>query len=199
MMMSVLQTIYSVPFWFGAGAGIILWILYCRAKARYEDRRHPLPDGRRHYPNTISKVWVAGLAAVLSIGYVLLTAQNTQDQTIRLTKQVAKCWQESYQATRAQIRINTENDVISRRQMDLQREYDRDTSEFWKNLVAPPGDLAREDVNSPARQAWGLRLSIKYQAEIDRLGTQFDDLVNQRAALDVERKQHPLPETTCGK
>lgn len=197
MIMSVLQTIYSSPFWFGAVAGIILWNVYSRAKVRYADRHDP--ENGPHYPSSISKVWIAGLAAVLSIGYVLLTAQNTQDQTIRLTKQVAKCWQESYQATRAQIRINTENDVISREQQALQRLFDRASSDWLKQLVSPPGDLANQDTNSPARKAWGLQVTAEYQDKLNDLGAQSDELVNRRTQLDVERKQHPLPETTCGK
>lgn len=198
-MIHILQVVYSLPFLVGAIAGSVLWKLYCRQKARVLDRRYPLPDGARHYAAHMSRVWVAGLIAVGGLGYVLLTAQTTQDQTLRLTHNVARCWKESYDAAKAQIEINGENDGISRKQQNLQRDYDRATSEWLKALVNPPGDLADESTNSPARQAYGLQLTAQYQAAINRMGAQFDALVNERAALDAKRQAHPLPETSCGK
>jgi hypothetical protein len=136
---------------------------------------------------------------VLVLGYILLTAQEAQTQAVAVAKDAARCWSEAYKSTKAQIDLNAENDKITRQQQSLQRDYDRDTSNWLKDLVAPPGDLAVQDTNSPARQLYGLQRSAEYQAQIDDLGRQFDDLVNQRVQLDQRRAQHPLPETTCGK
>jgi hypothetical protein len=173
--------------------------VYWHQQRNWLDQHHPLPNGERHDGRHISRIWIAGLAAVLSLGYVLLTAQKTQDQTIALTRSVARCWQESYESTRTQIRINRENDLISRQQQGLQRDYDRATADWLKALVNPPGDLANQPTNSPARQAWGLDITGQYQAQLNALGAKSDQLVNQRNELDVERAQHPLPEATCGK
>lgn len=194
-----LNTIYSWPFWIGSACSMILWKLYCRQKARWLDRYHPLPNGAKHYVSHINRLWIAGLAMALSIGYILLTAQLAHDQTVALAHRVARCEAENYRQTKANIDLNAQNDVITRKQLELQRQYDRDTSEFWKSLLAPPGDLAHQSTDSPARQAWGMQVGALYQAQIDDLGTQFDGLVNQRKQLDYERAQHPLPEATCGK
>jgi hypothetical protein len=199
VMLKVLETIYSLPFFYGALAGTVVWKAYCLAKARLLDRHNPLPDGQRHSTRRMSRQWLAGLAAALSLGYVLLVTARSEEHTHQLNREVERCWAESYRNTNAQIEINQQNDIITRQQLELQREYDRDTSQFWKSLVSPPGDLAHQDVNSPARQDWGLQLSVKYQAQIDQLGAQFDDLVNQRHDLDVKRENNKLPETTCGK
>jgi hypothetical protein len=195
----VLSQVYSLPFFSGAVVGFTCQRIYCAQKARWQDRHHPLPDGTKRSPEHISRIWIAGLAAVLSLGYVLLTTNKTHDETLDLTRDVARCWQESYQATRAQIKINAENDVISRQQQGLQREFDRATSDWLKSLIAPPGDLAEQDTNSPARKAWGLEVTGQYQGKLNELGARSDELVDRRNDLDSERAKHPLREVTCGK
>lgn len=196
-MIHILQIVYSLPYLIGAVSGALLWKLYCKQKARWEDRYDP--DGAPHYANHVSRVWVAGVIAVGGLGYVLLTAQTTQNRTLQLTDNVARCWRESYQSTKAQIDINRQNDLISRQQQGLQRDYDRATSDWLKDLVNPPGDLMNQSTNSPARQVWGLQRTAQYQTVLNDLGAKSDDLVKQRAQLDAERAQHPLPEATCGK
>jgi hypothetical protein len=199
MLTKILDMIYSIPFFSGAVIGLIFQRGWNRYKAHWEDVHHPNPDGTCHYPDQISRVWLAGLVLALSLGYVLMTAQVTHDQTIALTKRVAQCWQESYQSTRAQIKLNAENDLISRQQQELQRNYDRATSDWLKALVNPPGTLSTMDPNGPERRAWGLQITAEYQGKLDDLGKQSDSLVQRRNALDIERAQHPLPESTCGK
>lgn len=202
----ILEHIYTWTCFWSALAGWVARLMFVRSRAKWLDKHEPLPDGSKHRVDRVSKVWLAGAAGLLTLGYVLLTAQKSADQarsnqqhTIELTHKVAQCWSESYQATKAQIRINAENDAISRQQQALQRLFDIASSDWLKQLVQPPGDLAKMDTNSPERQAWGLQVTAQYQAKLNDLGAQSDDLVKQRAALDVERKQHPLPETTCGK
>jgi hypothetical protein len=198
-MIHILSYVYSLPFFIGAVCGLTLQRLYCKQKRVWLDRHHPLPDGGKRAAEHLSRVWIAAVAAVLSLGYVLLTAQATHDETIALTRKVAQCWQQSYLATRAQIKLNAENDIISREQQGLQRDYDRASSEWLKSIVNPPGDLGSKPSNDPERQAWGLEVTAQYQAKLNELGSKSDDLVNQRNALDGERAKHPLPEVTCGK
>lgn len=199
MMIKILDTVYSLPFFLGAVVGTIFWTIYCHQKAHWQDKHYPLPDGRRRYVNHISRVWLAAMALTLSLGYILLTAQKTHDQTLQLAKNVAECWAESYQAAKANIDLNAQNDIISRQQQELQRDYDRATSDWLKLLVNPPGELANQPTNSPARQQWGLQITAQYQTKLNDLGTEYDDLVNQRKTLDNERAARPLPETKCGK
>jgi hypothetical protein len=194
-----LSIVYSLPFFLGAVIGFGLQRIYCHQKMVWLNKHHPLPDGSKHRVDHISRTWIAALAAILSLGYVLLTAQTTHDQTIELAKGSTRCWQESYINTKAQIKINAENDSISRQQQALQREFDIATSDWLKSLVNPPGDLANQPTNSPDRQAWGIQVTGIYQDKLNDLGVKSDDLVQQRAALDAERAKHPLPETTCGK
>jgi hypothetical protein len=198
-MLRVLGTVYSLPFFLGALAGTILWLLYCRAKARYLDRHEPLPDRARHNVARMSRQWLAGLCMVLSLGYVLLATARAEEHTTRLNEDVTRCWQETYQQIRAQVLINSQNDRVTREQQNLQREYDKDTSNWLKKLVNPPGDLANKLTTDPERQRYGIRVSLEYQAQLDDLGRRFDALVAQREELDKERAQHPLPEERCGK
>src|ERR1700749_2830860 len=109
MITHLLTQIYSLQFFCGAAIGIAGQRLYCRQKREWLDRHYPLPDGSKRAVEHLSRIWIAAAAAVLSLGYVLLTAQQTHDQTIALTKDVAKCWQQSYLNTKPQIRINAEN------------------------------------------------------------------------------------------
>lgn len=198
-MIKVLDTVYSLPFFCGALTGTVLWLLYCRAKARYLDRHNPLPDGHRHAVARMSRQWLAGLCAVLSLGYVLLSTEHAEMHTARLNQQVTQCWSETYHQIKAQVEINAQNDAVTREQQQLQREYDEDTSTWLKTLVNPPAELANLSPNSPERQAWGIKITTEYQTRLDDLGRQFDDLVARRANLDKERATHPLPEARCGK
>lgn len=192
MMLTVLSTVYSLPFAIGAVVGFMFRTIYCHAKARWLDRNYPRSDGSRHPVEHISRVWIAGLVAVLSVGYGIYSSE-------KLSSDVHRCWSEQYNQTKANIDINAQNDGISRKQQDLQREYDRDTSDWLKALVTPPGDLANQETNSPARQAWGIQVTLDYQDKLNKLGARFDDLVHQRQVLDQERAEHKLPESVCGK
>jgi hypothetical protein len=194
-----LEVVYSRQFLFGAIAGSIVWKLYCYTKAHYEDKHHPLPGGRKHAQARMSRVWLAGLSALLSLGYVLLITGHTEQHTETLNRNVTTCWHETYLQLKAQVEINAENDGISRQQQVLQRQYDEDTANWLKDLVNPPGDLATEPSNSPDRQAYALQRTAEYQGQLDDLGKQFDDLVNQRKDLDRQREAHPLPEAKCGR
>jgi hypothetical protein len=195
----LLDQIYSWPFFIVAFAGFGFQRLYCIQKMNWLDKHHPLPDGAKHRVGHVSRVWLAGLLAVVSLGYVLLTAQKTHDQTIGLTNDVGKCWTENYDNTKAQVKLNQENDQISRQQQNLQRQFDIATSDWLKALVNPPGTLKNEPTNSPARQAWGLEITGVYQNKLNDLGGQSDALVQKRKDLDDERAKHPLPEAKCGR
>jgi hypothetical protein len=199
VILNILEDIYSWPFFFGALAGSILWKLYCRTKAHYEDVHHPLPNGQRHTQARMSRVWLAGLSAALSLGYVLLITGHIEERTATLNRNVTTCWHETYLQLKAQVEINAENDGISRQQQAIQREYDEDTAAWLKDLVNPPNGLAEQPTNSPERQAYNLSRTLEYQANLDDLGHQFDDLVNQRKVLDKQRAAHPLPEAKCGR
>ena len=198
-MLKILETIYSLPFLYGALAGTVLWLLYCRAKARFLDQREPLPGGQQHSVARMSRQWLAGLCALLSLGYVLLVTEKTELHTAKLNADVARCWTETYQQIKANVLINAENEQITRQFLDLQRQYDEDTSNWLKSLVSPPGDLVNQPTNSPERQAWGLKVSIAYQVRLDDLGRQFDVLAARRAELEHERAEHQLPEARCGR
>jgi hypothetical protein len=198
-MLHILEIIYSAPFFWGAVVGTVIWKLYCRNKNRILDRDHPLPDGQRHAVGRMSRLWLAGLIMVVSLGYVLLAVSRTEEHGSQLNQDVTRCWQETYQQIRAQVQINGQNNDVTRRQLALQREYDEDTSDWLKSLVTPPGDLAGQPTNSPQRQAWGVKVSIQYQTKLDDLGRRADALVQERDNLDKDRARHPLPEARCGK
>lgn len=195
----VLENVYSWPFLLGALVGAGLWILYCRQKARYLDRNQPLPHGQRHAVARMSRQWLAGLCAVLSLGYVLLATDKAETNTERLNRQVSNCWSETYQQIKTQERINGENDSIVRQQLELQRDYDRATSDWLKALVNPPGNLASLPTTDPVRQQYGIDITARYQVRLNELGAKADDLRAKRDDLDRQRAANPLPEARCGK
>jgi hypothetical protein len=199
MILHLLELVYSPACFIGIVGGTGFWLLYCRAKSRLLDQHEPLPEGKHHAVARMSRQWIAGLCALGSLGYVLLTVGRTEEHTAQLNEDVTRCWQETYQQIRAQVLLNAQNDGVSRKQQALQREYDEDTSDWLKKLVNPPGDMATQPTNSPERQQYGIDVSLVYQGQLDDLGRKFDGLVAQRKALDKERAQHPLPEARCGK
>lgn len=205
-MLPVLTTIYSLPFLIGSMMGFVLHRLYCYQKVRWQDRNHPLPEGEHRRISRISRIWIAGLVLVMTLGYVLLTVAKTEQHTAQneqhtaqLNEDVKRCWAESYLQAKAQILLNQQNDLVTRALQAVQRDYDRATSDWLKDLVNPPGDLANQDTQSPSRKAWGLQRTAIYQAKLNDLGKQVDDLNNQRVRLDQERAAHPLTEPLCGK
>lgn len=199
MFLYILEQIYSWRFLIGAVCGAGLWMLYCHQKARYLDRHYPLPDGKRHAIARMSRQWIAGLCAVLSLGYVLLATDKAQNTTSRLNAEVTRCWTETYQQIKTQVQINAENDTIVRKQEELQREYDRATSDWLKALIQPPGDLANLPTTDARRQQYGIDITARYQLRLNNLGAQADELTAQRDGLDKQRAEHPLPEARCGK
>lgn len=177
-------------------AGVVARRAWCVARNKYLDRVDPANAPHKDSAKVIVLAWGITLLAIIYIG---VQTQATYTTTVKLTRDVARCWTESYQSTKAQIDINQQNDVTTREQQELQRQYDRATSDWLKLLVNPPGPLADQPTTSPDRQKWGLEITAEYQAKLDDLGAKFDALVKRRAQLDRDRAAHPLPETTCGK
>lgn len=177
-------------------AGCLTWRSYCWLKNRYLDKVDP-----EHAPHrgALKMVVIAWGILFSGIFYIGVQTQNAHDQTVKLSDNVTRCWSETYQQVRAQVELNAQNDAVSRAQQALQREYDEDTAVWIKELIAPPGDLATQPTNSPERQAYGIKVSEQYQAQLDDLGRRFDQQVAQRKALDAKRAAHPLPEARCGR
>jgi hypothetical protein len=196
MMMPDLTSLFSLVGVLDFGIGFMLRALYCRLKNKMLDRWYPEDAPHR---SVMKMVVVAWGIAIIGIFYTGVQTQHTHDQTLALANNVSRCWAESYTQTSAQIDLNAQNDKISRQQQALQREYDRATSFWIKSLIAPPGELADQDTNSPDRKAWDLQVTAEYQDTLNDLGAQSDALVDQRKALDDARAKHPLPEATCGK
>lgn len=188
-MTSILGWVYQTPgFLLGYAAAIGLQHLIWRQQRLYLDKHHALPDGARRPVRRISRTWWATMVALFGLGYVMFSVNTTHDQTVSLAKDVARCQQESYQATNAQIKLNADNDLISRTQQNLQREFDVDTSNWLKDLIAHPGDTN-----------YAISATTAYQDQLNDLGRRFDYQVHRRQVLDEQRQQNPLPEVTCGK
>lgn len=178
-------------------AGVAARRAWCIGKNKWLDHAHPEDAPHTERIKTVFLGWVLVLGGILYTG---VQAQVTHDSTVGLAKNVARCWAESYQNTKTQIDINAQNDALSRQQLQTQRDYDRDTVNWISRLLEPDDPaIAALQPNDAARQAYSIRISQDYFAQINVLGTRFDDLVAQRAELDKQRAQHPLPERTCGK
>jgi hypothetical protein len=146
------------------GQRVVCWIWH-----RIEDRRHPLPDGKRRKLAGLSRTWLIGAAVVTVLGYQLYVTQD-----------LARCQQEFGAATARRSQIGAENDRLSLDQRELLADAirlvaqsERDGAE-WLTLIIHPTDpaVAELDINDPVRQRWSVNVTIKHFTDADRINAE---------------------------
>ncbi|AER48932.1 hypothetical protein CM14_gp18 [Mycobacterium phage Acadian] len=197
-MTSVLSLLYSMPFAIGLLAGIAGMKVFQHAQCRIADAHHPLPGGRHRHPAPISRVWLGGFLTVAVLGYVLLQVTQTEEHYKSLSQDVRRCQVEFQQAITARSKITSENDAIFRHRGDLMQEYGRATSLWLSQLVNLPPDIAELPQNDPRVIAWGQAVTQVYSEHAARINEKLDADSKRLDQLEQDRREHPLPQATCG-
>jgi hypothetical protein len=132
---------------------------------------------------------ICGVAALVFIGM-----QNTN-----LAAQVQQCQKEFSERLTTRAAIGDDNDALSREHRYWLEKSDEAVTDLVK-LTWMPDDpaIAKLDLDDPARRAYTSALvaqfnlrTQRYRVEMDRITTQQQQKVNDRAA-------HPLPPPNCG-
>ncbi|AYB70560.1 hypothetical protein SEA_SERENDIPITOUS_18 [Mycobacterium phage Serendipitous] len=197
-MTSVLSLLYSLPFAIGLVIGVAGMKVYQHAQCKIADAQHPLPGGRHRHPAPISRVWVGGFLTIAVLGYVLLQVGQIETRYKGLADNVERCQVEFQQAITARSKITTENDQLSRQRQDLLQEYGRATSLWLSQLVNLPEDIADLSSTDPRVIAWGQAVTRVYSEHALRINSKLNDIGKRQEQLEQDRRDHPLPQATCG-
>lgn len=198
-MIDVLETIYSAPFLVGLLVGVIAERSYSHARARWMDRHHPLDGCKHHTVSPISPMWVAGLVLAATLGYVLLQTNNTEERYRQLANNMESCQREFNSALAEQAAAMGQDNTLSRQQRKLLAERSQLESEWIESLIDPPPDIAKLPDIDPRRIAWAADVTRIYFGHAAALDKQIDAVSEQQVAMDAERRNHPLPDPTCGR
>ena len=197
-MTPVLELIYSFPFITGLLVGITAQRAYVHAMCRYENTHHPLPGGRKHHVAGINRMWLAGLVLLATLGYVLLQTGQTEAKYRGLARDVARCQTEFNTALKARSQITAENDALSVKQRDLLTDLADAASTLVNRQLNPPEAIAALSIDDPRRLAWNEDVTRVYFQHTTKVREQMTKLHDEQARLQEDRRQHPLPEPTCG-
>lgn len=197
-MNAVLSIVWSLPFIIGMVVGIVGQRLYCRAKARWEDKHHPLPDGRHHVPPPINRVWIGGLIAAGCVAYVLSQAEQTHDDTVALSERTSQCQADLIASIDRGRDISAQNDALSIEQRDLLAKSLDAGSEWVQRLLVLPPELADLDRTDPRVTQYGLDVTRAYYDRIGRYRARINEISDEQNKLAEERAQNNLPSPRCG-
>lgn len=167
--------------------GVVATFLYYWMKDRIADRREPNPDGTKHRTQ-FKSLLVLWMLVYLVVGYIALQEQYQADKIRELSANTQRCNHEFQAALKARSEAVDETDKWSSIKTKA-------LSDWMHDLLMPPPDIAERrtvNPNDPLVQQWGLKVTAKYDGIIQGAQEQ------QNASLET-RRQHPLPEPTCGK
>jgi hypothetical protein len=177
------------------GLGVIVgyvgrWTL-CWARARWLDKHRPRRDGTRHPVPSPNRYYIGLLLALATIGWSLYQIDEQSHRTDQVVAeahafavQVQECQREFNTALRERSRITMENDQQSVNQRTALASWLRD-------LLFPPEPYASMDREDPRYKDWAINLTGGYYEQIAAAQKEQDRLAE-------ERRDHPLPEPTCG-
>jgi len=195
-MLHLLGIIYNWSTLVGAIVGLTLQRLECRAKAKWDDKRHPLPGGEKHAVPGISHRWIASTVFVLAIGYVLFSAEKARDYSIRLNNEVVKCWAENYNLAKKRAEINDKDASLANELSEYRDELEQARTDYTVALTTAPPFISKD---ADRRVQYLYDITKVYAAQQSRIMTKIKDVENRKKQLDQDRRDHPLPEATCGR
>lgn len=150
-----------------------LYFLYCRYK----------------HKRTVINWRYAGLAlGIVAIIFVSIQTQTAYTLAKTTAQEVQDCQREFNAALKNRSAISEENDHWSYVQRTA-------LSEWLRNIILPPPDIAYLRMNDPGNprvQQWGIVVTTRYSNIVQEAQEKQD------AALKI-RAEHPLPDPTCGK
>jgi hypothetical protein len=143
----------------------------------------------------------AGIVLGLSMfAFVTLQTQSAYSLAATTASEVRECQREFNQALRDRARIAAENDALSIEQREVSRKKDKSETDMWVSLITPadPG-IAVLDTDNPVRRAYALGVVTEYSRRSAAFDNRLSEISDRQEQLLVERRNHPLPEPTCGK
>ena len=156
---------------------------------RWQDRRNPLPGGRRRRMPALSRVWVAGAAVVAVLAYQIVQAQR-----------LATCQQQFADALVDRASISVENDRLSLAQRELLAENQRAEAHWISELLHPSDPaVAALPLDDPRRQEWGLAVSNQFFSLAASLADKIAAISAEQLTNDRQRAAARIPDPTCGR
>lgn len=177
-------------------AGVGGTVLYYRWRDHLLDKRDPANAPHRTRFRT---VWFAAVVTTVVFSFVTAKAWIADEnarESLALSQEIAadakqtadenrECQRQFNEALRARAAITAENDRLSLMQRDALADWIHD-------LIFLPTDIAVLAQDDPRRVAY----AIARTGEADRIIRAAQD---EQRRNEIERKQHPYPEPTCGK
>lgn len=196
-MLHFLNIVYSWSTLMGAAGGFILQRLWRYAEAEYGNRHHPRPDGGKYYAGGVNTVWLAGLVGVLTVGYVLMSAEHARVASVEVANRVSDCQVEFQGALTMRAEIAAQDSDLGNQISDLRTQQDEAWALMMSRILNPPPDIAKLDVNDPRRLAWKTDVQYVWTDWSTKIRAKIVDLTNQRKDLADKRAAHPLPDIKC--
>lgn len=196
-MLQFLEHIYSWPCAFGAIGGLAIQRLYRHMEAGYGNRHHPLPDGRKYRAAGINPVWIAGLVAALTVGYVLMSAERARVDSQTTALRVTACVLHIQDALSKRSDITGQDSELSNQVSDLRDQLDDAMATLMGRILNPPSDIAHLDPDDPRRVAWKQDAEYAYTDWAGKLRGRIATLTDKRAQLALDRAAHPIPPLDC--
>lgn len=169
-----------IAFLFGAGSVR----LYYWVKCNWWNKRHP--DNKRTVSfNPLIIMWSL---IFIATGVIGVQEQRTADDVRALAHSTAECQIRFTEAITARAEISEDNDKWSY----IQRTA---IGDWLHAILIPPPDIAElrvKDPMNPRIQQWGIDITRRYNDVIQEAQREQDQNM-------AERKQHPLPDPSCGK
>jgi hypothetical protein len=177
--------------------GVVAVYVWNCAKTKYLNRRNritsPSPSfGRRGIVLLAVAFIVFG---AISVG---VQSERTHNEVRAISMETQRCYREFAEAIQARSAIGLENDALSREQRAALADNQVALREWLGALLNPPPEIAALPPSSPPRRDWGIAISNKFNERLAVNNNTISEANAKQLANDEERKQHPLPEPTCG-
>lgn len=187
-MIDAITNLFTWRFGIGVVVGMLGQRAWCYGRARWLDRRSPLPGCVRRRIGGLNRVWVVGAAVALVLAYQLVEAQR-----------LASCQQDYAANTAARAKINQENDRLSLAQRELLAEFQREQTAWLVSILRPPPDIAALDRGAAERDAYNTARTASFLDRAGDLNAGIEDISLQQRDLAAERTRHPVTDPTCGR
>jgi len=194
MQMDAEIVFYILNFLMGMLAGYLLRLCWVKHQIK-EGCELTMPTFKMNRRATL----VVGVLVILA-GTLFTGVQSWQtDRAIRqLTMETQRCYREFSESLEARRSIAAEDAVVSRKQRDAFAANDEAMLTWLSTLLNPPPDIAALSPQDQRRREWSIGITQEFNKVMASSRSIVVEAREQERESDEERKQHPLPEPTCG-
>lgn len=196
-MIRTLHLIFSLPFLLGFIAGMAAYWGFLWEHSRWRNKHDPLPGGKRWPLGGLNATYISIAVVLAVIGYIVMSTQDTHDQTLALAKDVSDCQTEFNTQMAARSLISGQDAELANRQLELRAEGGDARDEWLARILNPPADIAAQPPGDPLRAQWNYDMTKEYADKTLALSLQIKGLLDQRRKLKADRESHPLPTSNC--